>query len=126
MCSLVDGSFLPVEDDDTSSIGGSSTTTTDLMCKKCRVVEPQLTLRKKDGYCAECFLASSRHKFRATLGKHKIMKLDESVLVSFQGNQFDQGRIFCKIRKLTLGINFNLGLLYQRTISMSICSLYHR
>ena len=87
MCSLVDGAMLPGEDeDDTSSVGTSSTTVTDLtLCKKCRVAEPNLTLRKKDSYCAECFLAASKHKFRATLGKHKIMKLDERVLVSFQG-----------------------------------------
>ena len=87
MCSLVDGAMLPVEDDDSSSVGSASTATTDAtICKKCRVADSQLTLRKKDNYCSECFLAASKHKFRATLGKHKIMKLDERVLVSFQGN----------------------------------------
>ena len=86
MCSLVDGAFIPVEDDDSASVGTVSSSTTDsALCKKCKVAEPNLTLRKKDNYCAQCFLSSSKHKFRATLGKHKIMKIDEKVLVSFQG-----------------------------------------
>lgn len=93
MCSLVDGAMLPVEDDDSCSVGSSSTATIDAsICKKCRVAEAQLTLRKKDNYCSECFLAASKHKFRATLGKHKIMKLDEKVLVSFQGKHIDRLR----------------------------------
>ena len=76
------------QENETNSIRTSSTTSADsAMCKKCKIVEPNLTLRKKDSYCAECFLASCRHKYRATLGKHKIMSLDEKVLVSFQGNE---------------------------------------
>ena len=87
MCSLVDGDNIQMTDeDDSSSVGTSSSITVDAtICKKCRVAEPKLTLRKKDSYCVECFLSASRHKFRATLGKHKVMKLDEKVLVFFEG-----------------------------------------
>lgn len=55
------------------------------ICKKCKLNNAELTLRTKDDYCSTCFLGNSRHKFRATIGKHKIMKLDEKVLVLFEG-----------------------------------------
>ena len=92
MCSFVDNAMIPTDqteqEHETNSIRTSSTTSAEsAMCKKCKTAEPNLTLRKKDSYCTECFLASCRHKFRATLGKHKIMNLDEMVLVSFQGNK---------------------------------------
>ena len=88
MCSLIGTAMLlNDEDDDPTSIETPNTVSTDSsVCKKCRVAESKLTLRKKDSYCVECFLAASKHKFRATLGKHKIMSLGEDVLVYYKGS----------------------------------------
>lgn len=46
-----------------------------------------MVLRRKDAYCKECFLASETHKFRAALGKTKMMKPQDNVLVACSGSQ---------------------------------------
>eukprot|EP00794_Sanderia_malayensis_P008978 gene8978-9936_t len=53
-------------------------------CMKCG--EKSLVLvRARDPLCRNCFLEYFTHKFRATLGKAKVIRQDEKVLVAFSG-----------------------------------------
>lgn len=58
--------------------------TSDDTCKTCGNTA-HLVLRKKDAYCKTCFVANCTHKFRATLGKSKLLKPGDKVLVAFSG-----------------------------------------
>uniref|UniRef100_A0A131YMR6 Cytoplasmic tRNA 2-thiolation protein 2 n=1 Tax=Rhipicephalus appendiculatus TaxID=34631 RepID=A0A131YMR6_RHIAP len=58
--------------------------TSDNTCKTCGDTA-HLILRKKDAYCKTCFVANCTHKFRATLGKSKLLKPGSKVLVAFSG-----------------------------------------
>uniref|UniRef100_L7M1D3 Cytoplasmic tRNA 2-thiolation protein 2 n=1 Tax=Rhipicephalus pulchellus TaxID=72859 RepID=L7M1D3_RHIPC len=58
--------------------------TSDKTCKTCGDTA-HLVLRKKDAYCKTCFVANCTHKFRATLGKSKLLKPGNKVLVAFSG-----------------------------------------
>lgn len=40
-----------------------------------------MVLRKKDAYCKECFLIGTTHKFKAQLGKSKLIRPLDRVLV---------------------------------------------
>lgn len=53
-------------------------------CRKC-ASKGSIVLRKKDAYCENCFNASVNHKFRATLGKSKMIKSGQKVLVACSG-----------------------------------------
>ncbi|KAK9886028.1 hypothetical protein WA026_014814 [Henosepilachna vigintioctopunctata] len=54
-------------------------------CNKCKDEKPCVILRKKDAYCKSCFLTSTVHKFKALLGKHKLIKDGDKVLVYYHG-----------------------------------------
>lgn len=54
------------------------------VCKTCGEVA-HLVLRKRDPYCKTCFIVSCTHKFRSTLGKSKLLKPGDRVLVAFSG-----------------------------------------
>lgn len=55
-----------------------------MICKKCD--NPGIiVLRKKDHYCEECFTTNTNHKFRACIGKNKILSSNEKVLVCLSG-----------------------------------------
>lgn len=41
-------------------------------------------MRKTDAYCKTCFLPATVHKFRATLGKYRILKPNDKVLILYQ------------------------------------------
>ncbi|XP_011313083.1 cytoplasmic tRNA 2-thiolation protein 2-like [Fopius arisanus] len=56
-----------------------------LVCQKCNNEKGEVTLRKKDGYCNGCFLISTNHKFRATLGRSKIVRPSDTILVGPNG-----------------------------------------
>ncbi|KAK6617290.1 hypothetical protein RUM44_005621 [Polyplax serrata] len=56
------------------------------ICRSC-ANKSLVVLRRKDAYCKECFLASETHKFRAALGKTKMMKPQDNVLVACSGSQ---------------------------------------
>lgn len=53
-------------------------------CKTCGE-SAHLVLRKKDPYCKACFIVNCTHKFRSTLGKSKLLKPRDKVLVAFSG-----------------------------------------
>lgn len=44
-----------------------------------------VTLRKKDYYCENCFMLSTNHKFRACIGKNKVLTPHENVLICLSG-----------------------------------------
>ncbi|XP_044755360.1 cytoplasmic tRNA 2-thiolation protein 2-A [Coccinella septempunctata] len=54
-------------------------------CNKCKEHKPHILLRNKDAYCKDCFLASTNHKFRAILGKHRLIKDNDRVLIHYTG-----------------------------------------
>ncbi|KAL1498303.1 hypothetical protein ABEB36_009121 [Hypothenemus hampei] len=56
----------------------------DLKCNKCRENIPVVLLRHKDAYCKECFLAGATHKFKALLGKTKLIRPHDRVLISYE------------------------------------------
>ncbi|XP_063982457.1 cytoplasmic tRNA 2-thiolation protein 2 [Diachasmimorpha longicaudata] len=82
MCSLVDGfhgdEFLQEQQTDPGNL-------CELKCQKCNVGKAEVTLRRKDNYCNGCFLISATHKFRATLGKSKIVRPNDTILVGHNG-----------------------------------------
>ena len=80
MCSLAEGGFLVEAQEEESSLENK-------VCQKCKNSPAKVKLRRKDVYCVECFIAGSKHKFRSTLGKNKVMIKDDKVLVPFNGDQ---------------------------------------
>ncbi|KAJ9593306.1 hypothetical protein L9F63_015126, partial [Diploptera punctata] len=57
------------------------------ICKKCNEKKADVVLRAKDAYCKDCFLTASTHKFRAALGKSKLVRPRDKVLIAFSGSQ---------------------------------------
>lgn len=50
-------------------------------CGKCRIETPQVVLSGQYPYCKNCFLAGTVHKFKALVGKNRVVKPNETVLV---------------------------------------------
>lgn len=55
------------------------------LCRKCRCKDIDILLVGQSGYCKTCFLTAMNHKFRAALGKSKIIRYGDSVLVDHSG-----------------------------------------
>lgn len=55
-----------------------------MSCKKCDSPKTVI-LRKKDYYCDDCFMLSTNHKFRACLGKNKVITPNENVMIGLSG-----------------------------------------
>ncbi|XP_071442179.1 cytoplasmic tRNA 2-thiolation protein 2 isoform X2 [Hetaerina americana] len=56
-------------------------------CKKCSQEKASVVLRTKDPYCQGCFLKYATHKFRATLGKSKLVRPKDRILLATSGSQ---------------------------------------
>nr|XP_057933085.1 cytoplasmic tRNA 2-thiolation protein 2 [Doryrhamphus excisus]XP_057933086.1 cytoplasmic tRNA 2-thiolation protein 2 [Doryrhamphus excisus] len=54
-------------------------------CVKCKEVLAVVVIRAGDKYCRDCFDQYFRHKFRATLGKNRIIFPGERVLLAVSG-----------------------------------------
>ncbi len=54
-------------------------------CKKCKADKAVVNLRLRDAYCSACFLSNCVHKFRSGLGKRKIMRPGDKVVVAYGG-----------------------------------------
>lgn len=50
-------------------------------CNKCKVEIPSVVLGNKGAYCKACFLLGTTHKFKAQLGKSKLIRPSDKVLV---------------------------------------------
>ncbi|KAL0278185.1 UNVERIFIED_CONTAM: hypothetical protein PYX00_000081 [Menopon gallinae] len=108
MCSVDDG-------DDGGILMVPKTLLTEKACRSCDNAA-SVVLRKKDAYCRSCFLNSSVHKFRATLGKSKMLKAGDKVLSVFTRSHSSMALLHL----LHSGLNeeknkrlvFNVDLLY--------------
>ena len=76
MCSVEEGSSEP-----TPLKSGDSASQTCMKCSQRAVV----CVRLNDPLCESCFLAYFTHKFRATLGKSRLVRHGEKVLLAFSG-----------------------------------------
>lgn len=56
-------------------------------CKKCDSPKTRVILRTQDYYCNDCFMISTNHKFRACIGKNKVLLPNENVLICLSGGQ---------------------------------------
>ncbi|KAK5644881.1 hypothetical protein RI129_006181 [Pyrocoelia pectoralis] len=54
---------------------------TNSLCIKCRTSKPQIVLHNQYPYCKACFISGTVHKFKALLGKNRIVRFNESVLI---------------------------------------------
>ena len=55
-----------------------------MQCKKCEN-NAFVLLQRKDPLCCGCLYDYCSHKFRATIGKSKLVKPGERVLIAFSG-----------------------------------------
>ncbi|XP_041455707.1 cytoplasmic tRNA 2-thiolation protein 2-A-like isoform X1 [Lytechinus variegatus] len=55
-------------------------------CMKCEEAAVVIA-RVKDAFCRNCFLAYVTHRFKATIGKSRLIRDKEKVLVAFSGGQ---------------------------------------
>eukprot|EP00043_Microstomoeca_roanoka_P016330 m.166151 g.166151 ORF g.166151 m.166151 type:complete len:480 (-) comp16436_c1_seq2:31-1470(-) len=54
------------------------------VCNKCGE-NSIFVIRKLDGYCKECFLASFTRKVRMDIGKHRLIKQQEKIIIAYSG-----------------------------------------
>lgn len=54
-------------------------------CMKCSSCPATVVVRLNDPLCKSCFLAYFTHKFRATIGKARVIRTGEKVLLAFSG-----------------------------------------
>ncbi|KAM6177156.1 cytoplasmic tRNA 2-thiolation protein 2 isoform 2-T2 [Erethizon dorsatum] len=54
-------------------------------CVKCKEGEPVVVIRAGDAFCRDCFKAFYIHKFRAMLGKNRLIFPGEKVLLAWSG-----------------------------------------
>ncbi|XP_015440220.1 PREDICTED: cytoplasmic tRNA 2-thiolation protein 2 [Dufourea novaeangliae] len=92
MCTLNDFECDTFETDQTAlntdtacTIVSTCPTNINSFCKKCKTQKTEVSLRGKYGYCKTCFLSVSMHKFKATLGKSKLLRPSDSVLIAHSG-----------------------------------------
>lgn len=83
MCSLNDYKCYNNGDEIFESVTNSSTD--GVVCRKCRSENIDVLLIGRNGYCKNCFLIVTNHKFRATLGKHKIIRPGDTILIDHSG-----------------------------------------
>lgn len=54
-------------------------------CMKCALGPAVVVVRLNDPLCKSCFLAYFTHKFRATIGKARVIRAGENILLAFSG-----------------------------------------
>uniref|UniRef100_A0A2K6QXJ2 Cytoplasmic tRNA 2-thiolation protein 2 n=1 Tax=Rhinopithecus roxellana TaxID=61622 RepID=A0A2K6QXJ2_RHIRO len=54
-------------------------------CVKCKEAQPVVMIRAGDAFCRDCFKAFYVHKFRAMLGKNRLIFPGEKVLLAWSG-----------------------------------------
>ncbi|XP_042776792.1 cytoplasmic tRNA 2-thiolation protein 2 isoform X1 [Panthera leo] len=57
----------------------------ELKCVKCKEGVPVVVIRAGDAFCRDCFRAFYVHKFRAVLGKNRLIFPGEKVLLAWSG-----------------------------------------
>ncbi|KYM96481.1 Cytoplasmic tRNA 2-thiolation protein 2 A [Cyphomyrmex costatus] len=56
-----------------------------ILCRKCKHENANILLVGQSGYCKACFLNVTNHKFRAALGKSKIIRRGDKILINHSG-----------------------------------------
>nr|XP_023029119.1 cytoplasmic tRNA 2-thiolation protein 2 [Leptinotarsa decemlineata] len=77
MCSIGDDVF----ENESDKLMPLEETILSKTCIKCRTEPPCIVLRDKDSYCEACFLAGTTHKFKALLGKSRLIRPKDRVLI---------------------------------------------
>ncbi|XP_014664653.1 PREDICTED: cytoplasmic tRNA 2-thiolation protein 2-like isoform X2 [Priapulus caudatus] len=78
--------------------------------------KPVVVVRVNDAFCRECFLTYFTHKFRATIGKSKLVREGEKVLLTVSG-----GQASCAMLNL---VNEGLGKSVHKRLRFSPSILY--
>ncbi|XP_066569853.1 cytoplasmic tRNA 2-thiolation protein 2 isoform X2 [Amia ocellicauda] len=63
-------------------------------CVKCNEVSAVLIIRAGDGFCRDCFKEYFVHKFRAMLGKNRLIFPGEKVLLALSGGPASSSMLF--------------------------------
>ncbi|KAJ8965551.1 hypothetical protein NQ314_004051 [Rhamnusium bicolor] len=72
MCSVSDENF--ENEADKVMVKSERRVTLSANCNKCRTAKSCVVLRNKDTYCKNCFLAGATHKFKALIGKSRLIR----------------------------------------------------
>ncbi|KYQ47920.1 Cytoplasmic tRNA 2-thiolation protein 2 [Trachymyrmex zeteki] len=84
MCSL-NNCIFDGNDDDIARNRKKDLPSDRTLCRKCRCENADILLLGQSGYCKTCFLNVTNHKFRAALGKSKIIRHGEKILIDHSG-----------------------------------------
>nr|XP_012218136.1 PREDICTED: cytoplasmic tRNA 2-thiolation protein 2 isoform X2 [Linepithema humile] len=82
MCSLNDCRY---NDDNETPNNAKDAVMNATQCRKCRFEDVDVLLVGQSGYCKTCFLTVTNHKFRAALGKSKIIRHGDLILIDHSG-----------------------------------------
>ncbi|KAG8563073.1 hypothetical protein GDO81_015920 [Engystomops pustulosus] len=78
MCEVGDGNYVDMGREEKSARLGQT-------CMKCKEGSAVLIIRVGDAFCKSCFKDYFIHKFRAMLGKNRIVYPGEKVLLAYSG-----------------------------------------
>ncbi|KAI5754245.1 hypothetical protein M8J77_007073 [Diaphorina citri] len=88
----------------------------DKLCPRCNTNNGEVVLRLKDIYCKACLLQYLNHKFRAALGKSKMMRPQDKVLVAFSGSHSSMALLHL--------LQEGMQLSSHKRILFSVCAIY--
>lgn len=54
-------------------------------CRKCQQNRGSVLLQKKDVFCNDCLIGHCTKTFRTTIGKSRLLKSEDKILVGFSG-----------------------------------------
>lgn len=86
------------------------------LCPRCNTNKGEVVLRSKDIYCKPCLLQYLNHKFRAALGKSKMMRPQDKVLVAFSGSHSSMALLHL--------LQEGMQQSSHKRILFSVCALY--
>ncbi|CAI9737463.1 tRNA 2-thiolation 2-A-like [Octopus vulgaris] len=55
------------------------------LCVKCQENEAKFVIRQNDPFCRDCFLTHVTHKFRSNIGKSKLIRDRDCILLAYSG-----------------------------------------
>uniref|UniRef100_A0A8D8XG35 Cytoplasmic tRNA 2-thiolation protein 2 n=1 Tax=Cacopsylla melanoneura TaxID=428564 RepID=A0A8D8XG35_9HEMI len=88
----------------------------DKLCPRCNINVGEVVLRSKDIYCKPCLLHYLNHKFRAALGKSKLMRPQDKALIAFSGSHSSMSLLHL--------MHEGMQLSSHKRILFSVCVVY--
>uniref|UniRef100_A0A8D8RDF8 Cytoplasmic tRNA 2-thiolation protein 2 n=1 Tax=Cacopsylla melanoneura TaxID=428564 RepID=A0A8D8RDF8_9HEMI len=88
----------------------------DKLCPRCNTNVGEVVLRSKDIYCKPCLLHYLNHKFRAALGKSKLMRPQDKALIAFSGSHSSMSLLHL--------MHEGMQLSSHKRILFSVCVVY--